>query len=154
MKKQFLLAAMAALLAFPLASLPALAESSEAAAEAKQASEDHATLVDAKISALKTGLKLTTAQEKNWESLEKALREVAASRAARKAEARQQANDMLDKDEVLAGMKLGAKLLKARGEDLEKVAEAAAPLFASMDEAQKHRFALLLHTFAPRSSEQ
>jgi hypothetical protein len=154
MKKQFFLAAMAAVLAFPLASLPALAESSEAAAQAKQASEDHATLIDAKISALKTGLKLTTAQEKHWESLEKVLREVAAARNARKAEARQQAADMLDKDEVVAGMKLGSKLLKARAEDLEKVAEAAAPLFASMDEAQKHRFALLLHTFAPRATEQ
>ncbi len=97
---------------------------------------------------------MTAAQEKNWESLEKVLREVAATRIARKAEARRQASDMLDKDEVLAGMKLRAKLLKARSEDMDKVAEAAAPLFASMDEAQKHRFALLLHTFAPRSSEQ
>ena len=154
MKKHLLLAAMAALLAFPAVSLPAAAESTESAAQAKQASEDHATLVDAKISALKTGLKLTTAQEKNFESLEKVLREVAAARAARKTEARQQASDMLDKDEVIAGMKLGAKLLKARSEDLEKVAEAAAPLFASMDEAQKHRFALLLHTFAGRSADQ
>jgi len=154
MKKHLLLAAMAAVLVFPAVSLPVAAESAETAAQAKQSSEDHATLVDAKIAALKTGLKLTTAQEKNWESLEKVLREVAAARGARKAEARQQASDMLDKDEVLAGMKLGAKLLKARSEDLDKVAEAAAPLFASMDEAQKHRFALLLHTFAPRSSEQ
>ena len=153
MKKHLLLAAMTALLTFPAVSLPAAAESPEAAAQAKQAVEDHATLVDAKIAALKTGLKLTTAQEKNWESLETVLREVAATRGARKAEARQQANEMLDKDEVIAGMKLGAKLLKARGEDLEKVAEAAAPLFASLDEAQKHRFALLLHTFAGHSGE-
>ena len=98
MKKHLILAAMAALLAFPAVSLSAAAESTDAAAQAKQASEDHATLVDAKIAALKTGLKLTTAQEKNWESLEKVLREVAATRSARKAEARQQASDMLEKD--------------------------------------------------------
>ncbi len=153
MKKHLLLAATAALLAFPAIGLPAAAETPETAAQAKQASEDHATLVDAKIAALKTGLKLTTGQEKNWESLEKVLREVAAARSARKAEARQQASDMLDKDEVIAGMKLGARLLKARSEDLEKVSEAAAPLFASMDEAQKHRFALLLHSFAGHSAE-
>jgi zinc resistance-associated protein len=153
MKKHLLLAATAALLVFTVIGLPATAETTETAAQAKQASEDHATLVEAKIAALKTGLKLTTEQEKNWESLEKVLREVAAARSARRAEARQQASDMLDKDEVIAGMKLGARLLKARSEDLEKVSEAAAPLFASMDEAQKHRFALLLHTFAGRSAE-
>ena len=50
-----------------------------------------------RVAQRRTGLKLTAAQEKNWESLEKVLREVAATRIARKAEARQQASDMLDK---------------------------------------------------------
>jgi hypothetical protein len=149
MKKHLVLAAMAALMAFPAVG-QAVAETPEAAAaaEAQQSAADRATLIDARIAALKTGLKLTPAQEKEWSALETVLRAVAKLRVERKAEARQIAKDLLDKDEVLEGMKLGAKLLKARAEDLQKVADAAAPLFASFDEAQKHRFALLLHTFA------
>jgi hypothetical protein len=149
MKKHLLLAAMTALLAFP-AIAPALAESQEAvaAAEAQQAAADRATLIDARVAALKTGLKLTSAQEKDWNALEAVLRDIAKGRIERKAEARQIAKDLLDKDEVVEGMKLGAKLLRQRSEDLQKVADAAAPLFASMDEAQKHRFSLLLHTFS------
>lgn len=148
MKKHLVLAAMAALLAFPVLG-PALAESPEAvAAEARQAADDRATLVDSRVAALKTGLRLKPTQEKEWAALEAVLREVAKLRVERKAEARQIAKDLLDKDEVVEGMKLGAKLLRQRSDDLQKVADAAAPLFATFDEAQKHRFALLLHTFA------
>jgi hypothetical protein len=155
MKKHLFLAAMAALLAFPAIG-PAMAETPEAivASEAQQSAEDRVTLIDSRVAALKTGLKLKPAQEKDWAALEAVLREVAKQRVERKAEARQIAKDLLDKEEVVEGLKLGAKLLRQRSEDLAKVADAAAPLFATFDEAQKHRFALLLHTFSGRSAAE
>jgi hypothetical protein len=151
MKKHLLIGAMAAALAFP-AIRPAAAEPVDAAAEARQYAEDHATLVDARVAALKAGLKLTPAQETNWNTLEKVLREVVAARSARRLAFLAQAAAFHEKDEVVQGMKLVGKNLAARGEELQKVAEAAAPLFESLDAAQKHRFALLLHSFAAPSA--
>jgi zinc resistance-associated protein len=164
MKKHLLLAATAALLAFStlrpaLALEPAdpatPAQPSQAQqSQAQQSEEDRATLVEARIAALKAGLKLTAAQEKDWDSLEKVLREVVAARNSRKKAFWAQAAELRDKDEVIQGMKLGAKALIARGEDLDKIAEAATPLFSSLDAAQKHRFGLLLRSFAGHPAHQ
>jgi LTXXQ motif family protein len=146
--KKHLLLAVTALLAFsPLR--PAAAQSADASAQARQFAADRATLVDARIAAIKAGLRLAPAQEKDWDVLEKVAREVIAARAARRQEAMSEAAAFRDKDDVVSGMKLASKELIARGEELEKVAEAAAPLYATMDPAQKHRFAVLLHSFAP-----
>ena len=50
--------------------------------------------IRARIAALKAGLKLTPAQEKNWPALETALREQAKARAARIAEWREKARNL------------------------------------------------------------
>ena len=47
----------------------------------------------ARIAALKAGLRLTPAQEKNWSALETALRDVAKDRAARAIEWREKAQE-------------------------------------------------------------
>jgi hypothetical protein len=155
MKKHLLIGVMAAVLAFPLIR-PVAAEPVDAAAqaraEAQQNAEDHATLVEARVAALKAGLKLTPAQEKHWDPLEKVLREVVAARSARRKSFLAQAAEFHAKDEVVQGMTLVGKNLVARGEELQKVAAAATPLFDSLDAAQKHRFALLLHSFAAPSA--
>ncbi len=148
MKRHFLLILTAALLASsPLR--PVAAESPQPAAQAPQSEADRATIVDARIAAIKAGLRLTPAQEKDWDNLEKIARQVIAARAERQKEAVKEAAAFRDKDDVVSGMKLASRDLVARGEELQKVAEAAAPLFASMDAAQRHSFALLLHSFAP-----
>ncbi len=150
MKKHLAAAEMAGLLAFPLVR-PAEAESPEPSAQeqAQQYEADRATIVDARIAAIKAGLHLTAAQEKDWDNLEKVAREVIAARAARQQESMKEAAAFRDKDDVVSGMKLAAKDLIARGEELQRVADAAAPLFAGMDPAQRHSFAVLLHSFAP-----
>ncbi len=148
MKKHLLLAATAVLLAFPLLH-PAAAQPADNAAQAGQIEADRATIVEARIAAIKAGLRLAPAQEKDWDNLEKVARQVIAARAARQKEAMKEAAAFGDKDDVVSGMKLASKDLIARGEELEKVAEAAAPLFASMDAVQRHNFAVLLHSFAP-----
>ncbi|MCW2276082.1 hypothetical protein GJ654_19505 [Rhodoblastus acidophilus] len=155
MNRHSLVCAVAAGLALPLA-LPLVgpAVAQHAAASAQLAEEDRAALTDARIAALKAGLKLTPAQEKHWESLDKVLREVASARAARRAAFRERAAEFAEKDEVVQAMKLGAKNLIARGEDLQKVAEATAPLFENLDAAQKHRFTLLLRSFVAQTAQK
>jgi zinc resistance-associated protein len=156
MKKHLFAAAISGLLAFSLAH-PAAAESADASAQAQaqapQSDADRLTLIEARIAAVKTGLRLTPAQQKDWDNLEKVVREVIAARAARQVADVKEAAAFRDKDDVVSGMKLAARDLAARGEELNRVADAAAPLFASMDPAQKHRFAVLLHSFSPTAQK-
>ncbi len=153
MKRHLLIGAMAAVLVFP-AIRQAAAETADPSTQAQQTEEDRATLMEARIAALKAGLKLTAAQEKNWNSLETVLRDVVGARAARRKAFKEQAVVFHEKDEVIQGMKLGARDLLARGEELQKVAEAASPLFDSMDAAQKHRFTLLLRSFVAPAAQK
>jgi zinc resistance-associated protein len=152
MKKHLFAAAMAGLMAFPLARLAA-AQSADAPAQAQQSEADRLTLIEARIAAVKAGLQLSPAQQKDWDALEKVARDVISTRAARQIADVNEAAAFRDKDDVVSGMKLAARDLVARGQELQKVADAAAPLFASMDAAQKHRFAVLLHSFSPTASK-
>ena len=85
MKKHILVAATAALLALPNLSSTVLAAPPDVSEDAgphhpKFSAEDFAAFTDARIAALKAGLRLTPAQEKNWPALETALREQAKER--------------------------------------------------------------------------
>jgi hypothetical protein len=146
MKKHVLIAATAVALAFPGLSSGVLAAPPEQASEHHQLSaEQMAAFIDAHIAALKAGLKLTAAQEKNWSALENALRDVAKDRTARAVEWREKAKEHHEKRDLIEGFKLGAKHLSARSAELDKIADAAKPLYDSLDDAQKHRFGVLLH---------
>jgi hypothetical protein len=152
MKNHLFAAAISGLLAFPLAQ-QAAAQSADAPAQAQQSETDRLTLIEARIAAVKTGLQLTPAQQKDWDNLEKTVREVITARAARQIADMKEAAAFHDKDDVVSGMKLAARDFSARGAELNRVADAAAPLFASMDPAQKHRFAVLLHSFSPTAQK-
>jgi zinc resistance-associated protein len=101
--------------------------------------EDVAALGDARIAALKAGLKLTAEQEKNWPALEQALKAAAAQRSERYA-ARASADRPRDPVERLRAQ---ADELSNRGATLKSIADAAGPLYQSLDDSQKRRFALL-----------
>ncbi len=150
MKKHFLIAATAALLTLPSLSSVVLAEPPEASGNAtehhpKFSAEDLAAFTDARIVALKAGLKLAPEQEKNWPALEAALREQAKARAERMAEWRDKANEPREHRSVIEGLQQGAKRLAARSAEMEKLADAAKPLYDSLDDAQKGRFRTLLY---------
>ena len=109
--------------------------------------EDRAALTDARIAGLKAGLKLTPDQEKNWPAVESALRERAKVRAERfeqfrKAQEQRRANPDQRRD-VLDSMKTRADEMAAAAASLKKLTEAIDPLYKSLDESQKQRFALL-----------
>jgi len=111
----------------------------------RPSAQDIAAFGDARIAALHAGLQLTPEQEKNWPALESALRDLSKQRSAWFA-ARASADRPKEPVERLA---LRADMLTQRGAALKKVADAAGPLYKSLDEAQKHRFMLLARLERP-----
>jgi len=101
--------------------------------------EDITAFGEARIAALHAGLKLTAEQEKNWPPVEAALRELAKQRSERFA-ARASADRPKDPIERL---NLRAEVMGQRAATLKKLADAAGPLYKSLDESQKHRFMML-----------
>ena len=108
--------------------------------------EDVAALTDARIAALKTGLKLSAEQEKNWPAVEAAIRDLAKERAAR-AEARGDARQGRDRTQpgpdVIERLRRGADAMAARSVALKRLADAAEPLYKTLDDGQKRRFSVL-----------
>jgi hypothetical protein len=108
--------------------------------------EDRAAFLDACIAALKAGLELTADQAKLWAPLESAMRDLAKARAARFAEWRQRADDGGDPTVEVNPIDRLTRIserLSARAADLQKLAAAAKPLYDSLDDGQKRRFAVL-----------
>jgi hypothetical protein len=105
-----------------------------------------AAFTDARIAALKTALKLTPAQEKNWPAVEQALRDISKERLARR-EARGAAGQPVDATERLRDR---ADALAARAAALRRLADAEKPLYQSLDEAQKRRFGIAIGHLAIR----
>jgi acyl-CoA reductase-like NAD-dependent aldehyde dehydrogenase len=150
MKKHLLLTAAALALALPAFSTLSFADPREHGWDHhdKMTPEDMAAFTNARIAALKAGLELTPAQEKNWPALETALRDMAKARAERMKEWSEKREEK-DKDHnLLALMQMKGKALEARGAEIEKLADAAKPLYESLDDAQKRRFGMLLHGIA------
>src|SRR5882724_1307339 len=105
---------------------------------AQLTADDIAAFTDARIAALKTALKLTPAQEKNWPAVEQALRDISKERLARRAA--RTAGQPIDATERLRER---ADALTARAAALRRLADAEKPLYQSLDEAQKRRFGML-----------
>jgi hypothetical protein len=149
MKKRFMLAAATASCLFLGFSSGSVAAAPDHAGEHHAFSaEDRAALSDAHIAALKVGLKLTPEQEKNWPALEAVLRDVAKARAARMAEWHEKAKASHEHPDLIEGLRRGAKALTVRAGEMEKIADAAKPLYESLDDAQKRRFGMLFHAMA------
>ncbi len=105
----------------------------------RPSAEDISAFSDARIAALHAGLKLTAEQEKNWPAVESALREIAKQRSERFA-ARASADRPTD---PIARLNLRAERMTQQGAALKKLADAAGPLYQSLDDAQKARFVVL-----------
>lgn len=105
----------------------------------RPSAEDIGAFADARVAALHAGLKLTPEQEKNWPAVESALHDLAKQRTERMT-ARASADKPKDPIERLA---LRAGTMESRGTALKKLADAAEPLYKSLDDAQKHRFMVL-----------
>jgi hypothetical protein len=102
--------------------------------------EDLRAYGEARLAGLKAGLALTAEQEKNWPAFEQAAREFAKLRIDRaNASANTQPGDANPADR----MNQRATTLVETGNALKKLGDATGPLYNSLDESQKRRFAVL-----------
>jgi hypothetical protein len=113
---------------------------------------DREALLDAKLGGLKAGLRLTPDQEKLWPPFESAVRDAAQMRMEhmqammeRMEEMRRADNDMEEGEAMSPDDRLDrmASRLTQAGAALQKVADAAKPLYASLDDSQKRIFGFL-----------
>ncbi len=127
---------------------------------------DLAAFTDARIAALKAGLELTPDQQKNWPAFEQALRDLAQLRVQR-IEARQARMQQGGAQQGAAPQQGGtaqpaqaqtgpfdrlaqrADAMAKTSTALKKVAETGAPLYQSLNDAQKERFKTLARVLRP-----
>ena len=113
----------------------------------RPSAEDRSAFTDARIAALKAGLKLTPEQEKNWPALEAAIRDMSKARADRMAA---RGNEQPPADPV-ESLHRRAEALGTAAVNLKKLGDAEEPLYKSLDDAQKQRFQVLTRAFGPHN---
>src|SRR5499433_1874987 len=101
--------------------------------------EDLRAFGEARLAALKAGLLLTADQEKNWPAFEQAARDYGKLRMDRLAALRSGTAS----DDPVERMRQRATAMSEAGAALKKLADATDPLYKSLDENQKRRFAIL-----------
>jgi LTXXQ motif family protein len=111
--------------------------------------EDRAAFTDARIAAVKAGLKLTPDQDKLWSPVETAVRDFAKLRMDR-ANARMQAKqddakDAQQPDDPVARLRARADNMATTAAALKRIADAADPLYKTLDDGQKRRLRILTH---------
>ena len=107
--------------------------------------EDRAAFADARIAAVHAGLKLTADQEKLWPPVETAVREFAKLRIDR-ANARMNASrdDSSQKpDDPVMRLRDHADNMATMAAAMKKIADAADPLYKTLDDSQKRRLSVL-----------
>jgi len=109
---------------------------------------DREAVLEAKLIGMKAGLKLTADQEKLWGPFESAVRDSAKMRM----DAMQEMMEARDHGERMSPVdRLGAMadhLAKAAA-SLKTIADAAKPLYDSLDDSQKHSFSALGRMLMP-----
>jgi zinc resistance-associated protein len=106
---------------------------------------DRAAFLDARIAAIHAGLKLSPDQEKLWPGVETALRTAAKGAMERhqKFKSERAGENLIDR------IRQRGENAVAHGHDLATVADAAAPLYGTLSEEQKHRLPVLMHILRP-----
>ncbi|WBJ98801.1 Spy/CpxP family protein refolding chaperone [Methylocystis parvus] len=118
-------------------------------------------VADARIARFKAELRLTAEQDKNWDSTQKALHDMAQRRADRMLKLREQRAATMreaqrtddkegkakadsgrgDRDwTAISDMRMQADLLNVRADDLRKIADASSALYDSLEPSQRRRF--------------
>jgi LTXXQ motif family protein len=117
---------------------------------ARMSPEDRAAFADARIAAVHAGLKLTPDQEKLWPPVEAAARDFAKlriDRANARMKARQDDSTDAQKPEKdpVTRLRERADSMAATAAAMKKIADAADPLYKTLDDGQKRRLAMLTH---------
>lgn len=111
--------------------------------------EDRAAFLDARIAAVHAGLKLTADQEKLWPPVEAAVRDFAKMRLdranARMTAEKTDADKAARPDDPVTRLRERADNMAATATSLKKIADAADPLYKTLDDNQKRRLTMLTH---------
>ena len=110
--------------------------------------EDRAAFTDARIAAVKAGLKLTPDQEKLWPPVEAAVRDFAKlriDRANARMNAERDSQDQQKPNDPLARLRDRADTMATTAAAMKRIADAADPLYKTLDDGQKRRLAILTH---------
>jgi hypothetical protein len=144
-------------LAAVFASAPAFALAAEGdqqsshAERMQQWAADRETVLDAKLAGMKAGLALTADQEKLWRPFQSAVQDAARSRmdAMRQIMQTRAPGEQMSPVDHLEAI---ANRLSQGATDVRKIADAAKPLYNSLDESQKHKFGMLGRMLMPERS--
>jgi zinc resistance-associated protein len=140
-----------------LATLSAAILSASAAAQSDQqpTQPTHAEQVqhwaeaglDTQLKTMKTSLKLTADQETNWGPFEAAVKEGGKARVIDLQKEQSPDLSPMDRNQAKAD-----RLAESQA-NLQKMVEAAKPLYASLDDAQKHKFITLGRMLVPERGQ-
>src|SRR5271155_1295641 len=103
--------------------------------------------LDTQLKGMKASLGLTADQEKDWDPFEAAARDAAKARVL--ALQKEQSSGLSPMDRNLAK----ADRIGQGQANLEKIVEAAKPLYASLDATHKHKFITLGRTLVPERGQ-
>ena len=136
MNKFFQIAAIAAVIAGVPLTGPAIAGDRGAITANQMVAQ-----ADARTARIKADLRLTSDQEKNWPGFESVMHAIGMKRADRIVAFRAERGQPKQQADVIEHLKRQASVLGERAADVKSLADAAQPLYASLDEQQKRRFA-------------
>jgi hypothetical protein len=105
----------------------------------QQRATDHEAMMDAGLGGMKAALKLTPDQNPLWEAFENAVRSAGKERV-------EDMRQMMENRERMSSVeRLDAMSghMARRAEEFKKIAQAAKPLYGSLDDTQKRKFGLL-----------
>jgi hypothetical protein len=121
----------------------AVAQSDQQPTHAELAQRWAEAAIDTQLKGMKTSLRLTADEEMDWGLFESAVRD--AEKARFVALQREQSSGLTPMDRLNAK----ADRLAESQAGLEKIVEAAKPLYLSLDDTQKHKFITLGRTLVP-----
>jgi Spy/CpxP family protein refolding chaperone len=143
MNKWVLSTAVAAALAGSAFTYTAVAAPDAADAPQAHRMAERGFLLDAKLAGMKAALNLTPEQEKLWPAFETAVRD--AAKARREAMmARREGMEEGQRPSPIAMMTQMSERLAKASDEIKKVADAATPLYNSLDDTQKGHFGPLM----------
>jgi hypothetical protein len=106
---------------------------------------DRAAFADARIAAVHAGLKLNADQEKLWPPVETAVRDFAKLRIDRANARMNEPEDEQKSEDPVARLRERADNMATSAAAMKKIADAADPLYKTLDDGQKRRLAILTH---------
>jgi hypothetical protein len=148
--KRTLIAALSAfgVCIYAFGTTPAPAQNNQQPSRMGQWQTDQQTLLDAKLAGMKAGLQLTPDQEKLWAPFESAVKDAAKARMEAMGQM-MQARERSERMSPIDHLDAIADRLSRGADDVRKIAGAAKPLYASLDDSQKRSFGVLGRMLTP-----